>query len=197
MARNENPPFERGYVDSTGAFATCLGKTFVFEDLDYSSAVGAKPTRTGKYVTVMVAKNGSGFTILPKRLVKPSTTANEVGIMKGYVSVTADYGYPVDEFIPSAGVPDGSYFYVVVQGPAVILTSLSAISADVVVGDVLVGITGATTGATTSGRLAKQDLTGATALLGNQVMNKIGRALSAATTGNTNSNLLVDVQTWF
>lgn len=193
MPRDESLPFERGTVQADG-FAHLLGKTYYHEDINYaSSAPGAKPRRSGKYVKVMLCKNSSGFALLPKRLGAPSTTAGESGVIKGYARLTADPGLPIDEFIPSAGVPDGYYFWCVVAGPAVVLTSLSDLAADVGVGDRLVAITGATSGATTSGRLSKIDLTGATAVLAAQILNFIGTAMTARTTQNTNSDLLVDV----
>lgn len=59
-------------------------------------------------------------------------------------------------------------------------------------GTVLVALTAATSGATTAGRVAPQDLTGATAALGLQVQNRLGYALSARTTAQTNTTILVD-----
>lgn len=195
MARNENAPFDRGTVDSASALDTLRGKTFTFEDINLNpSTPGAKPTRTGKYVTVMLVKNGSGFTILPKRLVVMSTVAGEYGIVKGYARLTATGPcFPVDEYIPAAGVPDGSYFFVVVGGPALVLTGIADMSADVAVGDRVVALTAVTSGATTAGRIAPIDLTGATALLANQILNFIGQAMTARTTQNTNTDMLVDV----
>jgi len=64
------------------------------------------------------------------------------------------------------------------------------------VNDVIVALTAATSQATTAGRVAPQVLTGATALLGNQVQNRLGRAMSAKTTANTNNSLLVNISKW-
>jgi hypothetical protein len=99
----------------------------------------------------------------------------------------------VDEFLPAAGVPANDLFYIVVRGPATVITSLSDMSADVVVGDRLVAITAVTSGATTSGRV--QPLPGATSstALANEILNTVGYALSAKTTANTNADLLVEV----
>lgn len=70
-------------------------------------------------------------------------------------------------------------------------TSLAADATNLLpVGTILVALTAATSGSTTSGRPAPQDLTGATALLGNQIQNQIGTALSAKTTANTNADVL-------
>ena len=196
MAKYENPPFERGTYQTDG-FANQVGKLYQHEDVDYNQTGGTKPKRSGKYVTVMLVKNNSGFALLPKRLVALSTTAGQVGQVAGYTRTTAAQGYPVDEFLPSAGVPDGAYFYIVVQGPAMCIVSLSDLAAVVNVGDYVVAITAATSGATTAGRIAAQDLTGATAVLAAQILNRVGRALTARTTANTNSDILLDIQQVF
>ena len=77
-----------------------------------------------------------------------------------------------------------------------ILTSVADMSADVAAGGWVVALTAATSGATTAGRVAPQVLTGATAALAAMVQNRIGRALTAKTTANTNADMLVLVGKW-
>jgi len=204
MARNENPPFSRGEtfyngatIDSNDLGGTHLeGKEWVFEDVNPHTGVA----RTNKYVTVRVMRNSSGIALLPKRIGAceiDATTPDEWGRrVAGYTTTTAAHGKPIDEYLPAAGVPANDLFYIVMDGPAVVLTSLSDLSADVAAGDWLVAITAATSQATTAGRVALQDLTGATANLAVQIMNRIGRALSAKTTQNTNADLLLEVGHW-
>lgn len=202
MSRDASPPFGRGeYEETSGVFDYLVGKEYVFEDLDYSAAstnVGAKPARSGKSVTVRLVKNNSGGVLLPKRLVQFSTTAGpdqNGAVVTGYTTTTAARGFPVDEFVPSGGVPNGAYFYVVVRGPAKVLTDIAAVEGNVIaVGDPVVALTAATSGATTAGRVSIQSITGTTATaLINQIQNLVGRALTASTTGYTNSDLLVEV----
>lgn len=208
MARDDAPPFGRGeYSTQAGAFDHLIGKEWVFEDIDYSVSatnVGAKTFRTGFQVTCRLVRNDSLAALLPKRVASFSQTAGEyAAVVDGYVTTTAQRGFPVDEFLPAAGAPSLSYFYIVVKGPAMVLTPLAGteFNGDAGIGAVMVALTAATSGATTSGRLAVQNITGSSqatdySFLVNQVENYVGRALSARTTGNTNADLLIDVGHW-
>jgi hypothetical protein len=170
---------------------------WVFEDLDYSQR-GTKPARSGRKVTCMCVRNVAAAALLPKRLATlQKSGVNYLGRVDGYSTLTAVNAFPVDEFLPAAGVPVNDLFWVVIDGPATVLTDLAGAANNVWnVGDVLTSLTAATSGATTAGRVKPQDLTGATAVLGNEVQNKIGYALSARTTANTGADLLVDVRKW-
>lgn len=204
MARDEAPPFLRGEtwyggqtIDSNayGATVNLEGKEFIFEDVDQSST-GAKALRSGKKVRCRIVRNVSAGALLPKRLVSFQASAYGKRV-DGYADTTAEECYPVDEFLPAAGVPQYDLFYIVVEGPAMVLTDLAGADNNVInQGGVVVGLTGATSGATTAGRVAPQDLTGATALLAKQIQNRIGVALSSKTTANTNADLLIDVKRW-
>jgi hypothetical protein len=213
MAHWESPPFGRGEtfanggaIDSNNLPGTQLpGTEWLFEDLQWNTpgVIGAKPNRTNRLVLCRIVRNTSLVNILPGQLVtfqKTGTTPGYGAHVDGLVCTTADRCYVADEWLPAAGVPPNDLFWIVVKGPALVwlplagsdFGSLTSIS----VGNVLVGLTAATSGATTAGRATNQDLTGATALLGNQLQNAIGRALSAATSGNTNAQLLVEVGRW-
>jgi hypothetical protein len=72
-------------------------------------------------------------------------------------------------------VPDGDLFYLVVEGPSVV-TQLSASASTLAIGDRLVPGTGTSATNDDAGRVAKQDLTGATATLGNNIQNALGFA---------------------
>lgn len=214
MARDEAPIFERGQtyfggqtIDSAGVTATnhLLGKEWVFEDLDLSDPP-VLTLRSGHPVTVRAVRNISGGALLPKRLVSPAATSTSgyTGYLKevdGYADVDAEHCYPVDEWLPAAGVADDDIFYIVVKGPATILTSLSGDANNVVdVGDTLVAQTAVTSGATTAGRgipLSQLEAGTNTTTAVNAYIaanqNVIGRAMSAKTTANTNADLLVYV----
>lgn len=191
-------PFELGTYDTTGAFAHLLGREYVVEYRGKTAPTSPAPG--GRLRKVKLCFNNSGATLLPQRLVQPQLTAGAYGYnVAGYSRLTAERVIGgIDEFLPSAGVPDQAYFWVVVKGPAKLLMPLSQV-ADIAVGDALVAITAATTGATTAGRVASQDLTGATALLAQQVQNLVGYALSAVSSSSTtNTPILVDLAgpTW-
>jgi hypothetical protein len=207
MARDEAPPFQRGETFYNGSPINAAdlggtqheGKEWVFEDLDLSVR-GAKPARTNRQVTCRCVRNVSGGPLLPKRQgVYQKVGVNYGARVDGYVSVTAERSAGVvDEWLPAAGVPNNDLFWLVVKGPSRVLTDPAGAATNVFnVGDLIVALTAATSQATTAGRVAPQDLTGATALLGNQIQNRIGRCLTAMTTANTAADMLVEVQSVF
>lgn len=206
MARNDSPPFGRGEYESSQDLSHLLGREWDFEDLDYSLTTGHRKPRSGKMVTCRLVKNGGAAAILPKQLCKYSGSGGAdqyQATVSGLVHVTNERGHPADEFLPTAGVPVGSYFFIVTRGPAMCRTPLagSEFNGDISVGSVLVGLTAATSGATTAGRVAVQNITGSSQATDYSPFvlaaeNFVGRALSAATTGQTNSDIFVDVGVW-
>lgn len=205
MSKKESPFFERGKTfygpavpDSAALQGVDLeGREFEMEDYDYASTARPLPLRTrNTMVRVRIVRNVSGISLLPKRLARFTTTAGAASLTRvdGYGYATADAVVaPIDEFLPAAGVQNNDLFYVVMDGPCLFLTDLAGAANNVInVGGVLVALTAASSQATTAGRVAPQDLTGATALLGAQIQNRLGRALSAKTTANTNADVLVN-----
>lgn len=194
MARDDAPPFNRGEtwyggsaIDSNDLGGVNLeGKEYVFEDTIRG---------TQNPVRVRVVRNKAADVLLPKRLVRFQAGSFYGRRVDGYTSTTAEEGFPVDELLPSTGVPVNDLFYIVVNGPALVLSDLAGGANNVITtSNNLVALTAATSGATTAGRVAAQDLTGATAVLANQIQNRIGRALTAATTANTNTDILTYVR---
>lgn len=186
----QNPLFGRGAYDSASEFSKSVGEQKVFEDRNWTSRIMTK--RTNHPVTCRLVKNSSGIALLPGYLVtfKAGTNRTEVD---GYARTTAVDCVPVDEFLPSTGVPDGSYFWVVVKGPALCVMPASQ-AGDIADDAVLVALTAAaSTVSTTAGRVNNQDLTGATAVLGGQINGAFGRAMSAKSSSSTNTNILVYV----
>ena len=199
MSRDENPPFGRGETFFQGDTANATdgaeleGKEWVFEDKSPTD----RTARSNKYCRCRIVRNTSGIALLPKRIARFELSAVDYGAQAdGYTTTTAAEGFPIDEYLPAAGVPANDLFWIVIEGPAVVLTSLSDLTADLAAGAWVVAITAVTSQATTAGRVTNNDLTGATALLANQVLNRIGRCLSAKTTQNTNADLLVEVGKW-
>ena len=199
MARNEAPMFPRGStyynggtIDTNNLGGTQHeGKEYVFEDNTYG---------TNLYVTVRIVRNVGAAALLPSRLV--TFKAGYYGQrVDGYGTTTAQgVAGVVDEFLPSAGVPVNDLFYIVTAGPTKVLTDLAGAGNNVIAqGDTLCALTAATSGATTAGR-GYAPLTGATAATtspANVLQNFFGRAMSAATTANTNTGLLVFVNNTF
>ncbi len=184
----ENLPFQRGttYGGADNTIAVQYeGKEYLHQDLYYG---------TGEYVRLRVCRNNSGISLAPKRAVKFNKTAGKPwSDVAGYADVTAERSGIVDEKLPAGGAPTGDLFYVIVEGPTLASTSLAADTTNsIAVGDALHAQTGATTGATTSGRVGEALFTGATSVLAGQVENVIGYAMSARTTANTGSDILIN-----
>lgn len=173
------------------------GREFVVEDLDYtSSPYKPRAYSTGganEFKTVRVVRNTSGVNLLPALLVifDPAHYGMQVN---GYANVNPSEAYPVDEFLPSAGVANNDLFYIVVEGKAAITVSDVPANAVISQGSIVIADTAAaSTFSTTAGRITAQVLTGATAPLANNIQFRIGIACSAATTNNSNTNILVHV----
>lgn len=224
MAKMENPPFPRGdtyygpdrTIDTADLDTKLEGMEWEFEDLDYS-VTGAKPSRTGRLVKCRLVRNVSGIPLLPKRCVTYQKSAgNYYKRVDGYSTITADsVAGVVDEWLPTAGVRNNDLFWMVVEGPTECLNDLDAVTGTRIdVGNLLIALTAVTSQATTAGRVRAvnptaastfTELTGLTVSEANTTdgtalaiaANIIGRALSARTSANTNSGVLVALkQRW-
>lgn len=190
MARDENPPFERGATfhdgdtvpstEATYGGKNIEGKEYTFEDV---APIGVTKTPTGRPVRVKVVRNVSGVALKPGRLVKFSaaSTAPHETRVEGYCVALSDRpAGVVDEYLPAAGVPNNDLFYIVVGGPTKV-TQGATTGAAVTPGQRLVPIAyGATAGDNLGGRYAVQVLTGATAILGDNVQNAFAVAATTA-----------------
>ena len=199
MARNENPPFERGSTffgaggtpNVTDGFQY-EGKEYLFEDINPLT----RAVRTNRYVRCRIVRNSSGIALLPRRLVRFEVDGLDYGArVDGYTRTTAARGYPVDEYLPAAGVANNDLFYIVVNGPAMCVSDLAAVDT-ISVGDRLVALTAVTSQATTAGRVDLAAFAVTEQALADQVAYYIGHALSALTSANTNSDILVEVGHW-
>ncbi len=146
-------------------------------------------------LVVMAVRNVGAAALTPGRLVTWAA-----GYVKrrvdGYARTTAvQVAGVVDPYLSSSGVRVNDVFWLVVRGLTYAKTDLAAGANNLLPeGTILVALTAATSGATTSGRVAPQDLTGATAVLGAQIQNRIGQVVTARTTANTNVDVLIDLQ---
>lgn len=146
-------------------------------------------------LSCMLVRNAGAANLLPGRMVTWAAGYYKRRV-DGYSRLTATVvAGVVDPYGPAAGFRVGDLFWMAFKGPSYLKTDLAGGANNLLPeGTVLVALTGATSGATTAGRVAPQDLTGATAVLGAQLQNKVGVALSARTTANTNADILVDLQ---
>lgn len=169
------------------------GSSAAFADDDTTSS-GPSTRNSGRLTHCILVRNSSGISLEPKRVVKWASGQRGKRV-DGYGNATAEnVAGVVDDRLPAAGVASNDLFWLMVKGPALVKTALEA-NANNVISDngVLVALTAATSQATTSGRVVGQTLTGATQNLANQIQNRIGRAMSAKTTANTNADVLVDL----
>lgn len=213
--RDNSPPFDRGMTFYNGATIDSNnlaggqyeGQVKIFEDVLYS-ALGIKTTRginqDGAKVYCRCVRNKSGATLYPGRLVQLDP-ANP-GRVTGYQVSNFFEAYPVDEFLPSSGVPDNDLFWIVIGGPALVKTPMTGaefISTSIAAGALIgAGTTngGSTAAGTTGpgGRACGNTIAAATTHQGGDILNVainyIGKAISAVTSGQTNSDLLVDIR---
>jgi hypothetical protein len=174
---------------------------------DYKTLRRDASRASGKPIGAVLLRNTSGITLLGKRLGQldrtPGLAMNHN--VDGYSTTLANAGIVlIDPWLPAGGIADDEIFWGLFAGTALILLPLVASdhTADIAYGDFLVGATGTTTGATTSGRVTHVRFTAATA--GNtlngfdgfrMMANGIGRALSARTSQETTAgaDLLVNL----
>ena len=188
MARDEAAPFARGEtfnnggpIDLVNLGGTNLeGKEFVLEVNTPDAYSQADPS--GRLVRVKVVRNVSGVALKPGRIARYSaaSTAPYETQTDGYaVSVADRPAGVVDEFLPAAGVLPNDLFYLVIKGPVTIVQGATT-AANVAIGNrLVVAAYGSTAGDDLGGRLALQDLTGATAPLANNIQGSFGFAAAA------------------
>jgi hypothetical protein len=164
-------------------------------DLDWNYSNAPATQRSNKTVVRRFVKNNSGIALLPKYLVVLSADGKEA---TGYARLGSDaggseLGYPVDEFLPSAGAANGEGFYIVVEGPATVVSSKQGgAENNIASGDILIAATAAaSTFSTTAGRAAV--LAGATSVLALNKIAAVGIGLTAKTTDQTDADILIDV----
>jgi hypothetical protein len=187
--------YHGGTPSSIGRSVDLEGTEAYFKDEVPQTGMAPALKRSGRTKVCRLVRNSSGISLLPKRAVKWESGYRGTRV-DGYCAVTAaECAGIVDDQLPAGGVADDDLFWVVRKGPCLLLTDLAGGANNVFSdGTVVVALTAATSQATTAGRIAPQSLTGATAVLGGQIQNAIGKAMSAKTTANTNADILVDLE---
>lgn len=200
MARSENPPIPRGAtmdwysdeapgssIDTSGG-SHLEGKEWMFEDNDWGNVEnGIAPARSGKFVFCRLVRNAAATALLPKRFAKykaDGATADVFGgKVDGYGTTVGQLGGVVDEFLPAAGAPVGSLFWLVVEGPSKMTTGAS--------GDTNMAL-GVGVIPTTDGKIIEQDVgVAAGAATFNQIQGMIGRTLLGVNAADTDVMILV------
>lgn len=175
---------------------------------DYKTSRAASSRSSGKPIGAVLLRNTSGLTLLGKRFGQLSVAAagtDMLHVVDGYTAAIAPKNaILIDPYLTSNGVADDDIFWGLFSGPALVLLPLAstAHTADIALNDPLVGATGTTSGATTSGRVTHVRFTNATAgetgaafNAFNMIYGCVGRAMSARTSQETTAgaDLLVDL----
>ena len=210
MSRDNSQMFDRGQtwhgpdgtIDTNNYQAVHLeGQTKEFEDINYNASGSVKPMLSGQKVKCRCVRNVSGITLLGKRLVRFSPS--NPGRVDGYATTEAEDCAVADEYLPSGGVRNGDLFWVVVEGPTTVLTPFSGAGfggADFAAGARLHSLTsaaGSTNAASTHARPTQYTAVAATTAgqftsLINHLTNWVGTAISAMTTGQTNTDMRIE-----
>lgn len=191
-----------GTTSLTDGSADLEGLEALFDDVNPTTGV----RRSNAKVRCRIVRNVSTVALLPKYLVTLQASAGvSRGRVDGYCITTgAARAYPVDEYLPSSGVPVNDLFWIVVEGPALCVTSrVGADSNSFAVHARMIAQTAAaSTVATTAGHIGAMiaaDLSAATSgvvdftSLFDVSRNVVGKALTAKTTANTDADVLVDI----
>lgn len=157
---------------------------------------GVITPRDNRKIECLLVRNASGISLLPGRVCTWQATY-EGRRVDGMCRL--DWSGPiagvVDDLLPTAGVQKDDLFWLMIKGPALVKTSLGADATNVInENDFVMALTAATSQATTSGRIQSYVATSNVTNAVTALLNKIGQAMSAKTTGNTNANVLINLQ---
>jgi hypothetical protein len=191
MARDEHPPFTRGEtyyngspIDTTNLGGVNLeGKEYRFE---VNSPDGyAQNDPSGRLIHVRIVRNTSGANLVPSKIAVFDLSDPTECKVNGYSFAVGDRPAGIiDEFLPAAGVPPNDLFYLVVEGPSKVLTVNAALTA-LAIGDKVVPGTGTGLLTADAGKIQKQDLTGVTAALANNIQHVVGYSEQVQAATNT------------
>jgi hypothetical protein len=171
------------------------GMEAFFEDLAPRTTGGQVwQKRSGRSKKCRLVRNVSvGELALAPKMLVTYASGYQFKRVNGNVAVNdAEVAGIVDEHLPAAGAAYGDLFWITVDGPTLVKGSLG--SDTIATGDLLLGLTAATTGATTSGRVYAYAVTSDTTTMSPRITNRIGWAVSAKTSGQTNADLLANIR---
>ena len=207
---------ERGktYYGPTDTIPSTYGQSVMLEghtkeyvDRGAASGGGLPTFRSGRTNVMMIVRNVSGITLLPGMAVKWKA-AYRGRRVDGYSYNTGMEvaGFVDDQISATYGVRNGDLFLLIVRGPALVRTPTAGDGTNTwTEGDLLIASTGTITGNTTGGTATNdaghvqpistftvtQTSDGTAA---KYIANIVGRAMSAATVANSNTQKLIDVK---
>lgn len=178
-----------------GASVQLEGITTIFTNRAPPSSYGVQAIRDSQDTHAICVRNVSGINLTPGRIVT-FTSGYRNRRVGGYTTLDWVRGDGVvDDHLPSTGVVNGDLFWLIVEGPCLMKTGLAGDALNVISdGDRLAALTAATSQATTAGRVQSFVATTNVTNAISGVLNVVGFAMSAMTTAQTNSNVLVDVR---
>ena len=178
-------------ADSTYTTSVAIeGIKKVFKDLNYGAAGASKAPRTGGETVMILVRNASGRTLLPKMTVV--WKAGYIGTrVDGFSAVESGVvAGVVDEWLPSAGVANNDLFWLAVKGPHLCLKESA--SSTIAYDNWVAAITAAaSTTSTTAGRVRAVAATSESTTTLSHALNRIGRAMSTSNTSGASTDFLV------
>lgn len=199
------PPFELGETfkgtddDSNLINPEWLGRIYQLPDQVRNGPRAGKTRRTHSTILAMPLRNTSGAALLGKRigLLEKSGTSF-LSAVNGYAATLNVLGVVgIDEHLPTAGVADDDIFWGILYGPFTVLApnAGAAFNGDIAAHTPLVAATAAGTTTTLAGRVS--NITAAATQGFSLAVGMVGWALTARTTGNTDSEILIKMNTGF
>lgn len=182
MSLYVDPPFALGQTlgvtDATQG-DNWVGVVKVFPDVDPTTG----QVRSNRVKKCIAVRNASGATLQGKRAV--AFADGSYTEVTGYKRTTGSYIAGVsDEYLPASGVAANDVFWVTVEGPSVVSTSVAVAVGDVLVSNATLAVTAATEAASAGGQASTVNATNAAASPKGSV---IGRVLA----GTTNASPVV------
>lgn len=196
VARGQTYHGASGTINTSdyGESVALEGFVHTFKDTNPSDRTSPRSHRD---VVAVLVRNVSGITLIKGRIV---TFASGYWGKRvdGYSKVTNPNNIAgvVDDHLGNGGVRNGDLFWVIIKGPCLVYTSVTALPAVIAAGQLAYAMTAAASTAKTTGGTNADDAgcvlgtAVATDVGDDYIANNIGRCLSAATTANTNTAIL-------
>ena len=121
MSAKQSSNYSLSDVGASGELTHLYGKPAEFQDLDYSQT-GVLPALSAQLVHAVWVKNGDSSAITPRLVLKWDTATSEPGTT---VVAAGDGDKPcgvASPYIPSAGAAASEGFYMIVHGPAQLIS---------------------------------------------------------------------------